>query len=371
MSNKIYYFKQIDALRALAVIMTLCVHWIPDSGLGAHVPYMQLGVDLFFTISGFLITSILLKTKASYTVPNKLIIIKNFIIRRALRLFPVYYLFLIGFVILSAITGFWLWKKGYGVYYFTYTSNILFFTKGLQSKLFNHTWSLCVEEQFYLIWPWLVIFLPLKIFKKVIVAFIITGVVCYLYYFTFVSTEPTDHFITVSNIRMLPFANFHTLGAGALLAYLWLYSRNTPIVEHIISYSKIYLLGFLMLFVFVYETEAFYSAASGIAYFTQEILLATVLFFLLLSTLTGWRSIPGKIADNEGIQYIGRISYGVYLYHKPVPFLLSLFLSKIGLNIHNSYVLILLYALITLVVSSLSYKYFESPFLRLKEKFDK
>ncbi len=95
------------------------------------------------------------------------------------------------------------------------------------------------------------------------------------------------------------------------------------------------------------------------------------MFLLLLSTLKGWNGFIGKIADNNVVQYIGRISYGVYLFHKPVPFLLSLFLSKVGWEIHSSFVLIFLYSIITLIIASLSFKYFESPFLRLKEKFDK
>ena len=368
MSDKIVYLKQIDSLRALAILMTLCIHWVPDSGITTRIPYMHLGVDLFFTISGFLITSILLKTKVSYPKPNKFIVIKNFIIRRSLRLFPIYYLFLLSFVLLSATTGFWLWKKGYGINYFTYTSNILFYLKGLQSKLFNHTWSLGVEEQFYLLWPWLVVFLPLNIFKKVILVFISIGIFSYLYYYI-IHTEiiPVDQ---TSKIRMLPFSNFHTLGAGALLAYLWLYCKSNKLFDHFINFAKVYLLISIIIFVFLYENNVLFSLPIALIYSMRETFLSVVLFFLLLSTIIGWKGLIGVAVDNSCVQYIGRISYGIYLYHKPVPFLLSLFILKLGLNVHNSFVLILSYIIITVLIATLSYKYIEKPFLNLKRKFD-
>ena len=359
MSNKISYFNQLDSLRALAVIMTILVHYLPD--IGFHkIPYMYMGVDLFFAISGFLITSILLKTKASYDKPNKLTIIKNFIIRRSLRLFPIFYIYLLFFVALS-ITGLWLWRKGDAIYYFTYTANILFYKVGFQSVCFNHIWSLCVEEQFYLVWPWLLIFLPMKIFKKIIYLYIFIGIFSCIYF--------DDTFI-----RLLPFANFHTLGAGALLSYLWFYSKENKYFIHFTTHTKTYFIitfTILISFLVACETHIITFAHLQVKDGIRESMVPIVLFFLLLSTLTGWNRIAGKLMNNNFMQYLGRISYGIYLLHKPIPFLITLALGKLHLTFHNPPLQFITYMLLTLLIASVSYKYIETPFLKLKEKFDK
>lgn len=359
MSKRILYFNQLDTLRALAVVMTLLVHFLPESGGFVRIPYMHLGVDLFFAISGFLITSILLKTREQNMNKQKIQIIKNFIIRRSLRLFPIYYIFLLSFVLLSIVTGFWVWNKGYGVYYFTYTANVLFYLHDFQSRCFNHIWSLCVEEQFYLLWPWLILFFPYKWLKNVLFICIFIGLFSWTYFY--------NH-----NIRMLPFGNFHTLGIGALLAYFYYYHFKSKFFVHFVDNSKLYFTSSIILFViFLLSLDKFllHSELLGILYGIRELLLAIVLFFLLLSTIIGWRGYIGIIANNSLIQYIGKISYGVYLYHKPIPTLLNIILQKLQIVI-NPLFLIAIYVILTFTIAVLSYKYFEAPFLKLKEKFD-
>src|ERR1700733_14574222 len=112
------HFPELDSLRTLAVFMTLLAHFAP-----VEIPYMWYGVPIFFTLSGFLITTILIRNQEKNE--KRLIIIKNFVIRRVLRLFPVYYLFLLFFLLAKKFLGLYLWKDDYTLYFFTYTPNLL------------------------------------------------------------------------------------------------------------------------------------------------------------------------------------------------------------------------------------------------------
>jgi len=201
----------------------------------------------------------------------------------------------------------------------------------------------------------------LECYKKTyIYIYIFIGILCYTFFYSW-------------NIRMLPVANFHTLGAGALLSYLWFF-ENKITFNYFIKNSKIFFVVSLFLFIgilLVMNNNSLALSKIGIIYGIRETLLATVTFFLLLSTLTGWKGFAGIVVNNRIIQYFGKISYGIYLYHKPVPFFTSVLFSKLGIVTKSSIILICSYVLITLTVSAISYKFIETPFLKLKEKFDK
>ncbi len=357
MSRQIKYWDQLDSLRTIAIIMTLLLHFVLDLW-GYEIPYMTLGVDLFFCLSGFLITSILLKTKEySVNTGHPLTIIKNFIIKRALRLFPIYYLYLTFFLILFWI-GMDIGGAGDMKYFYTYTTNILIYYDGWRSKLFNHLWSLSVEEQFYLIWPWIVIFTNPKQLKYILFTIILIGLFLHGY-------NDQEFF------RMLLPANFHTLGTGALLGYIMTFHKEHHYFEVLARNSRkiIYFLlpAFVIYLVVFYQSNVLTGVISSV----REVLLCFTAFFLILSTVEGWEgSIFNSFFSNKQMQYIGRISYGIYLYHKPIPVLGKMVLLKLGLASISPFLLFGLYTVITIVVASISYKYIEMPFLNLKKKFD-
>src|ERR1700760_1369307 len=157
------YMPALDGLRAFAVLAVLLVHfpWMPTPRLALlerlHLwpilRYGWVGVDLFFVISGFLITGILLDSKhtASY--------FRNFFARRALRIWPLYYAVLVFVFILCTFlrphgTGAEILKWGWP-YYILYLQNFVFSDNGV--PLLGVTWSLAVEEQFYITWPFIVL----------------------------------------------------------------------------------------------------------------------------------------------------------------------------------------------------------------------
>src|SRR4051812_126623 len=151
------HMPQLDGLRALAVTAVLVHHLLdPLPGLATHFPWGLVGVRLFFVLSGFLITGLLIQAvqtqRGSHDPAH---VLKQFYIRRALRIFPIYYLVLaIAWLVGSADVHEQLpWLA-------TYTYNVWIAHLGWFTKYFAHFWSLCVEEQFYLVWPWLLVFAP-------------------------------------------------------------------------------------------------------------------------------------------------------------------------------------------------------------------
>src|SRR5882757_5446501 len=150
------YVKSLDTLRAFAVIFVLIGHWeLPIKfGLTGQrlfaglLPEPSFGVNLFFVLSGFLITGILLDARASGE--SKLRIMRSFVARRTLRIFPIYYLAVFVLVLLG-----YPFIKEHLVY------------KEASWNPWVHTWSLSVEEQFYLFWPWIILYVNQRYLKSV------------------------------------------------------------------------------------------------------------------------------------------------------------------------------------------------------------
>ncbi|HEU4717025.1 MAG TPA: acyltransferase, partial [Bacteroidia bacterium] len=136
MSKRLAYLPRLDSLRAIAALMVLFVHYL--SLKKSTFAYGGNGVEIFFVISGFLITGILLSQKNETSLPRHRLF-GSFVVKRALRLFPAYYLYLAFLYVLHATGGLWLCNKGDFWHYLTYTQNFLFLQKPGQSSLLFHT----------------------------------------------------------------------------------------------------------------------------------------------------------------------------------------------------------------------------------------
>ena len=346
MNRSITYFIQLDSVRAIAVIGVMILHFtqaldLPVFMLGHY------GVDLFFCISGFLITLILLTQKEAVPVGP---LLKSFFIKRILRLFPAYYTLLIIVILIKIVLPeLYVWKEGYGWWYFSYLPNILFFQEGFQSPLLNHSWSLAVEEQFYLVWPFLLLFLPKPVLPYFFGLFICTAIVLHVLY------SPS--------IRMLPFGNLHTLCGGALLA--WCYKKN--VLHYFQNAGKSILLfslaGSLALLI--------YLDVSGI---NSKLLTELVVLFMstgmVLVAVHGLNGTAGKLLSARPLLYTGKISYGLYLFHKPIPVLAPVFFNSLNIPFPNKWLLFLIYFLLSFLAAAVSWKIIETPFLKLKSKAD-
>jgi peptidoglycan/LPS O-acetylase OafA/YrhL len=214
MSNApLTYNRQIDGLRFYAVMGVLVCHFVHfDNWFLQRLPVGQ-GVDLFFVISGYLITRILLQNKEAIgeRESTKKQVLISFYLRRSLRIFPIYYLtiFLLLAIDFQNSRQLWPWLVSYTTNFFISQPG----SEGIGS--FLHLWSLAVEEQFYLVWPFLILFLPKKYIEKVIVAVIIASVV-------FKINHCIEHGYTVA-INALTISCADSLGLGSLLGYWTLY----------------------------------------------------------------------------------------------------------------------------------------------------
>jgi peptidoglycan/LPS O-acetylase OafA/YrhL len=352
--RKLSQLPELDSLRTVAVALVLLTHYLPGLGWPA-IPYAWYGVDIFFTISGFLITSNLILSTENRGASSKLSVIKNFMIRRVFRLFPIYYLFLFTFYFLKHFFHVDLWRDDFTPYFFTYTPNWLFFRTGLSDvKFYPHLWSLGVEEQFYLAWPWLLLYTPRNLRLILMAVLIVIALACSFGFLIYGN----------DNLRLLPFANFHTLGAGALLAYF--YTKRSTVIEWlernrftIFVLSTVHLIAVLVL----------YKDAIYFLHFYRELSLCVCTFSMVLVSVFGWSGVVRAFTTNGFVQYLGRISYGIYLFHLAVPTLLGIVLTRLTIRLPNV-ALFLSYLLITFVAAAVSYKYVETPFLRLKKRFE-
>jgi peptidoglycan/LPS O-acetylase OafA/YrhL len=151
------HIPQLDLLRAIAVTLVIISHWLPGSHvLNRYTPNGMLGVVIFFVLSGYLITRILLslrvKSRQGLLLKGKAV--RNFYVRRALRIVPLYFAVL-GIVTALDVGSFrenWAW-------HWTYLSNIYFYFHPGDISGY-HIWTLSVEEQFYLVWPLIILFMP-------------------------------------------------------------------------------------------------------------------------------------------------------------------------------------------------------------------
>jgi peptidoglycan/LPS O-acetylase OafA/YrhL len=218
---------------------------------------------------------------------------------------------------------------------------------------FAHLWSLGVEEQFYLFWPLIILFINDK-YRM----WIIGGMIAIALVYNF--TNYTD-----TRRGAMPFAHFHTLGVGAILACF--YVMQGTIIEWLKKYRHAL---FSFTFLHLILVLIFFKDASPYWHLYREISLCICTFSIVTVSIFGWGGLVGYFTRNKFVQYIGTISYGIYLFHMPVPFLFKAIGEKFFPVSQLSPVLFLFICLITTVsLAALSYKFIEKPFLKLKQYF--
>jgi peptidoglycan/LPS O-acetylase OafA/YrhL len=350
------YISQFDTLRALAVTLVLLQHWLPHDHWINTLNNGLIGVLLFFVLSGFLITSILLDNRLN--ADPKISIwkkIKTFYIRRALRIFPIYYLILVFLFVISFQD-----IRSQIFYFLSYTQNFLFVAQNQNYGYVIHFWTLAVEEQFYLFWPFIIFFCPIKFLKLIIIVFILFG-------FLFRITLECNNLVLGPVNYLMPSA-LDAFSLGGLLAFL----TTQKIIDMYLSTVKCILIIVVSLVIYYFKVIDFYLLVS---------LYSTISIYVLLK---GKGYLFDLIFKNKLIMFIGKISYGIYLIHYliyPLNHWLHVkcvenniiipFINKILIpEFDNDYLRFIYFYILTLIIATFSWYAFENPVNKLKNRFN-
>lgn len=348
----------LDIVRATAILLVLFSH--SSNILAPYVPWLRdigifgfLGVELFFVLSGFLIGSIIIKAFLSKGSKLNMNIILNFWKRRWFRTLPNYYLFLFFNIALLIYTGSFLfdWK------YLLFLQNI-----SVSPIFFSESWSLAVEEWFYLLFPLLLISF-FSIFKRTNKdkLFIILSVLVVLlissYRFIYVlRLDPSWEL----GIRKILFLRIDSIMYGVILAYI---KYKKP---ELLNKYKIHSLIFgLVLLTIVYIQ--FFTSVKGAQSLYSKTFYFNFVSLSLVSLLPFADSLKGtgRKIDNY-ITFISLTSYSLYLLHNSIILVIFLAVFKTS-TIYQAIFIYLLYWFTVLFLSGLTYKYFEKPILEKRE----
>ncbi|GAA4753404.1 acyltransferase family protein [Flavisolibacter ginsenosidimutans] len=354
------FYPQLNGLRFVFIFMVLLHHWMSVGYMFLQYRIGWVGVDLFFVLSGFLIGEILLRE--SDVSKNRLYSIRNFVIRRALRIFPLYYAVIL-------LYSFFVNSGGIILYNLTYTNNILqAFNLSLVDKEFWHLWSLCVEEQFYLLFPFLIFFVR----KRFLPAVLIGGIL-----FSVVARFTLTAFVSMPDPHVLMPLSLDSLFLGVMLAYLKNY--HPELLNKILG-SQTRALGVVALSVVALCLLCFFNNKIMVYGFLRLVGSIGGFFLIGYSAIKQYKG-PLKIfLENSWVSMLGKISYGLYLVH---PFVEKIWaqteeknpVRNFVLNLHipiisNRYVVDFFFLFtITVAISYLSFHFFEKRFLKLKSLF--
>lgn len=345
------YIPGLNGIRAIAVIFVILSHRFPKDHFINIFPLGNYGVDIFFVLSGFLISrSLFFQINDEEVVAGKKNkIIKNFFIRRCLRIFPIYYMLLLFMFLTDGIIGNQfrtniLWYVFYCANYLNYYQNKWF---GALAPF----WSLSVEEQFYMFWPLLLLF----VFKKRIFPLICLLIV--------VGTIFPFFFIGKANILTLSCIN--ALGIGALLAYVEIIKPDYKVLLF-----EILRVVFFPILLMIYINNM----VILIPFFSERLAISILAVSIIAYCRYNSKNIlVTHILGNKVLNFIGIISYGIYLYHNIIPKYWVWGIKKIGwvtpASIYKfSYLEILIQTFFIIGISYISWVLVEKPILGLKEK---
>ena len=350
------YYPFLDGLRGVAILMVILYHF----GANHYLRPLNIlinsdfGVDIFFVISGFLITTLLLKEKVKYGS----ISFKRFFTRRALRILPAAYLFLIVIIIL---------KLDYCLKISSsdFLASFLFFKNFpyLQEPYTGHFWSLAAEVQFYLIFP---ILLAYNINRYMVIIFVIVTVVPVVAILSYYHMDflYANHFLrVVTKVTMYLFwkGPFIVLIGSLVPALLFKGFIKTN------QRKGFYFSSFILfLIAIIINSKSFVCYNPYLSKFMAAILVAAAIVLSL-----GRKSLLSRILSNRALVQVGIISYSLYLWHAP-------FLGRQlwqpwlqFLRVFPPYTFIIIKLVLVFLIAFASYYLVEVKFLKIKTKYER
>jgi peptidoglycan/LPS O-acetylase OafA/YrhL len=368
--KKRIYFENLDGLRFLCFLsvflfhsfhtefneleITPVYHFVKKGLFGNG----NIGVNFFFVLSGFLITFLLIEEKKL----NGQIDLKSFWIRRMLRIWPLFYFCVFfGFIIFPRV------KELFGqvssetatpIYYLTFLNNFDFIKKGLpDASVLGVLWSVAIEEQFYLIWPIILFICPLN---KLWIPFIII-VVSSLVFRAFNDDPLLHEHHTLSCIGDM------TIGAiGA-----WLINVSQKFKSKIENLSRLQIVYIYIGFIFLFFFRDEFMFSTYVLRIFERMILALFIILIIMEQTFSIHSLF-KMSHFKRISKLGTITYGLYCLHFIGILIIITITKKLAINTQLWEVFLVetpLALLVTIIISKISYNYFEGPFLKLKNKF--
>lgn len=351
------YRIQLDGLRAIAVTFTVIHHWIPNAIFWkTWFPFGIAGVRLFFVLSGFLITSILLDQRFAIERgrQQRSTSLGHFFLRRVLRLVPAFYLvLLVGAALdLGALRETLHW-------HLPYLSNFGMIVDGRWLPGISHLWSLAVEEQFYIVWAFAMLWLPRRAIVPAIVLSILAAP-------TFRTTGVLLGWSDMA-IAFNPIACFDTLGIGALLAVLWRSDVATALPRWREPFLRAALwIGLpLLLATVLGEKLAGESFRRSVSLPIQESAMALVFCWIVARANVGFSGVVGALLRNPLLVRLGIMSYAVYLFH-PIVAIAVVRWFAVGWSYWPK---VAFSAFLTLSLAWLSWEFLEAPARRFGRRF--
>jgi peptidoglycan/LPS O-acetylase OafA/YrhL len=360
----------LDGLRGLAVLMVLAFHLLWANSLTGNRLYnffsgvrisAYIGVNVFFVLSGFLITNILLNSL------DREGFFKNFYARRALRIFPLYYGFVIFLLCLTKPLHI-VWN-GWQYYVLTYTSNHVFWQRPpliLPHLTLNHFWTLQVEEQFYFIWPFVVY--KVRRLRTLVITCLSACLVVLLLRIAVMANQNTLHNIYLASSTLECCADGLLFGcclAGVL---------RTRYREFVLRHAKWLFAGAFLILLWV-------GIVNGSISFVGSLFMPTLGFTVvnlgcvgLLAMAIQEHTMANRIFSTSTLRFFGKYSYGLYMFHYPLFAELGQPL-RVFIDSHTGNKLLgvvgpaLIVGLITLLLAMLSFHTYEAFFLKLKRYF--
>lgn len=372
MTNSGVYFPGLNGLRFFAAIAVVITHielikeQMGGEGLWKSNKFIfelgGLGVIFFFVLSGFLITYLLFEEKKQ----SDTISVKKFYLRRIFRIWPLYYLVVVlGFFILPHIG---LMELPFFQKHLSdnFTENLLlyiFMLPNLALAIFysvphiGQTWSIGVEEQFYLLWPWLVKYSKNCLKTLIVFAAILIGVKMLV--LMLCNSYPDNQTLLI--IRpFLAMTKMESMAIGGIGAWLLFHKKL------IHKFYNNYLLFLCIL------------SIPLLVYFTPDVIqdgvyiLYSVLFLIIIINVSSNKQSIIK-TENKLYQFLGNISFGIYMYHMMVIAFVIGVLKKFDFKVDNSvfsqFLVYVTSILLTVFMAWLSYQYFEKLFLKLKKRY--
>jgi peptidoglycan/LPS O-acetylase OafA/YrhL len=358
------HIPQLDALRFFAILGVIVTHeWYPDP-----FPWIFQGLDpggvgvrLFFVLSGFLITGILLRCRRRVEERGhrRSVLIRRFYMRRFLRIYPLYYAVLAAIIIVGIAPTRLLWP-----WLVTYTTNIYISVHHQWIGDSGIFWTLAVEEQFYLLWPLLVLVVPRRWLLPLLAGMIVLAPMYRLYAAIHV---PGDLVLNGYTSGTFTLAVFDSLGMGALIAVLVDMDSTRTLLRRWLSRIALPVGGAAVLLLLAVS----YYRGPTANFIFGETAQALVLCWVVGTASQGFTGPVGSLLEWRPICYLGKVSYGMYIFHAFVPILLLWIGRRFGLQYTGEPRLLNFFLVLvtTVAIAAVSWHLFERPINNLKRYF--